>query len=269
MELFALTVVFLTHVKERLLSLIFVKFAPIYLFFLLACSFPLPDGRRYFRSEMKRKTCFPFAFRSLIRTFASIMENKENKYLAVAYKLYVNGENGQELVEEAPKEKPFVFITGFGVALDAFESQLSTLAAGEDFDFALTKEQAYGDYAPEHVLDLERDVFSINGHFDHEHIYEDAIIPLQNEEGHRFYGRVVEVGEEKVKVDLNHPLAGETLYFKGTVIENRLATSQEVEHLMKHLAGGCGGSCDECGGCGHDHEGCHEHGDGCGCGHCH
>ena len=244
-ELFALTVVFLTHIKESAISLICVKFQVFYL-----------------------------VVSTLLRTFATTMDNKENKYLAVSYKLYVDGENGQELVEEATQDKPFVLITGFGIALDAFESQLSPMAPGEAFDFALTKEQAYGDYIPDHVLDLEREVFSINGHFDHEHIYKDAIIPLQNEEGHRFYGRVVEVGEEKVKVDLNHPLAGETLYFKGTVIENRQATDQEVQHLMKHLTGGCGGSCDGCGGgCGHDHgDGCgcdHDHGDGCGCGHCH
>ena len=122
-------------------------------------------------------------------------------------------------------------------------------------------------------MELDREMFSINGHFDHEHVYQDAIIQMQNEEGNRFYGRVVEVGEEKVKIDLNHPLAGETLYFKGVVLENREATEDEINHLMKHLTGGCGGHCGDCeSGCGHhhDHEGCgHHHEDGCGCGHCH
>jgi FKBP-type peptidyl-prolyl cis-trans isomerase SlyD len=119
-------------------------------------------------------------------------------------------------------------------------------------------------------------MFCINGHFDHEHIYKDAIVPLQNDQGERFNGRVLEIGEEKVKMDLNHPLAGETLYFEGTVLENREATKEEVDHMMKHLTGGCGGHCDSCGGgcdhddcgCGHDHDHEHHH-DGCGCGHCH
>lgn len=195
------------------------------------------------------------------------MEQK-NQYISLSYQLYIGEGQEQEMVEEAPKERPFQFITGFGVALDAFESQVINLKKDDTFDFSIPKEQAYGDYEPQHVLDLEREVFSINGHFDHEHIYEDAIIPLQNEEGQRFYGRVVEVGEEKVKVDLNHPLAGETLHFKGKVLENRAASIQEIEHMVKHLTGGCGGHCDDCGeGCGHDH--CGEHGDDCGCGHCH
>ncbi len=186
---------------------------------------------------------------------------KKNQYMEVSYQLYVGEEQNREMMEEATKEHPFKFITSFGVALDAFEQQLISLEKGQTFEFSIPKEQAYGEFQDELVLDLDREVFSINGHFDHEHIYNDAVIPLQNEEGRRFYGRVVEVGEEKVKVDLNHPLAGETLHFKGVVLENREATAKEIEHLASHLSGGCG-----CG-CGHDcHDGC---GDGCDCGHCH
>jgi FKBP-type peptidyl-prolyl cis-trans isomerase SlyD len=184
--------------------------------------------------------------------------------------LYTSDENGRHLVEETKEGQPFSFISGFGFALDKFEEIITKTAQGENFDFSLTKEEAYGDYHDEYVLDLERDVFSINGHFDHEHIYKDAIVPLQNEEGQRFNGRVLEVGEEKVKIDLNHPLAGEELFFVGTVLENRDATEAEIQHLMKHLTGGCGGNCGDCGGScddGCDHE--HHHDGSCGCGHCH
>lgn len=185
--------------------------------------------------------------------------------MEVAYQLFVDGEEGLEMMEEAPKERPFQMITGFGVALDTFESQVVDLEKGSTFDFTIPKDQAYGDYQDELVLDLEREIFSINGHFDHEHIYEDAVIPLQNEEGKRFFGRVVEVGEEKVKVDLNHPLAGETLHFKGTVLENRPATTKEIEHLVAHLSGNCGCG----GGCHHDHDCDGDCSGGCDCGHCH
>ena len=201
------------------------------------------------------------------------MSNNPNKYIAVSYRLYVDGDNGREMVEEATAEQPFHFISGFGIALDAFEKKLIDVPKGEDYEFSLDKEEAYGDYVAERVVELDREIFSINGHFDHEHIYEDAVIPLQNEEGQRFFGRVVEISEEKVKVDLNHPLAGENLTFKGTVLENREATSKEIEHLVAHMSGGCG-----CG-CHHDHDGecncdsdcdCgHDHHEGCGCGHCH
>lgn len=200
------------------------------------------------------------------------MENN-NRFVSISYSLYIDEDGEKRLVEKTTDDKPFELITGFGIALDSFEQQVTPLEKGAKFDFSLTKDEAYGDYRDDLLMELGRDVFSINGHFDHEHVYQDAVIQMQNDEGNRFYGRVVEVGEEKVKIDLNHPLAGETLYFKGEVLENREATEDEINHLMKHLTGGCGGHCGDCeGGCGHDHshECCnHQHEDGCGCGHCH
>ena len=189
------------------------------------------------------------------------MENK-NRYMAVAYHLYAEDENGQGLVEVAKEEQPFQFITGFGIALNAFEANVANLEKDKEFDFTLEKEEAYGDRDMERVLDLERNMFCIDGRFDHEHIYPDAVIPLQNEEGTRFYGRVLEVGTDTVKVDLNHPLAGQKLQFKGKVMENREATNEEIQQLIKQLTGGCGG----CGG--NCHGGCGSDGDcecGCGC----
>lgn len=171
------------------------------------------------------------------------MENK-NRFIALNYRLYVDGEEGKELMEETKADQPFQFITGFGITLDAFEKNVADLEKGQDFSFSLEKEEAYGEYVDERVLDLDREMFCVDGRFDHEHIYVDAIVPLQNEDGNRFYGRIVEVGEEKVKVDLNHPLAGETLHFEGKVVENREATGEEVQQLIKHMTGGCSG----CGG---------------------
>ena len=197
------------------------------------------------------------------------MENKHNMFVAVSYTLYtVDGEK-KEKIEEAPASKPFEFITGFGVTLDKFEKQIAQLDKGADFEFQLSKEQAYGDFEQERVLDLDRSIFQINGHFDHENIFEGAVVPLQNEDGNRFYGRVLEIGADKVKMDLNHPLAGKTLCFSGKVIDKREATNQEIQNLVNFLSGehscGCGCGCDDCGGDCDDHH----HDGGCGCGHCH
>lgn len=202
------------------------------------------------------------------------MDKAQNKYIAVTYKLYTVEDGKKELVEEATTERPFQFISGFGITLDAFEDKTATLAKGEAFSFELTKDEAYGDIDPARVLDLDREIFCINGHFDHEHIFKDAIVPLQNEDGNHFFGRVLDLDDKKVKMDLNHPLAGKTLCFEGKVIESREATNSEIEGMANRLSGeGCGCGCDDCGGhhdheCGHHHHhdgGCHE--DGCHCKH--
>ena len=193
------------------------------------------------------------------------MSNTTHRYIAVSYRLYTDSENGKEMVEEATAERPFNFISGFGIALDAFEKKLYDTREGEDFDFTLEKEEAYGDYVQERVLDLDREIFTVDGKFDTMHIYVNAIIPLQNEDGNRFYGRVLEIDKEKVKVDLNHPLAGKTLHFVGKVLENREADEREIQTLIAQMSGSCCGSgCS--GGCGGEKGGC---GGNCNCEGCH
>ena len=192
------------------------------------------------------------------------MEKENNKFIAVAYKLYSLADGKETLIEEAPADRPFVFITGFGITLDAFENGVEDLPKGEQFTLNIECEEAYGERVEERVIDLNKEIFTINGHFDHDNIYKDAVVPLQNEDGNRFTGRVIDVTEDTVKMDLNHPLAGLDLLFKGEIVENREATNEEVQQMLNHISGegGCGGC-----GCGHNHGdeegGAHEHG-GCG-----
>lgn len=199
------------------------------------------------------------------------MENKTNKLIAAQYQLFTISDNGErKLVEETTKEQPFVFITGFDAALDAIEEHLENLKLGEKFDFELEKEKAFGEYEPSRVIELNKEMFIGDGQFDSKNIFKGAQIPLKNEDGNFFIGTVLEIGDAAVKVDLNHPLAGKKLNFKGYIIENREATKDEIKTMLSHMnGGGCGGDCGGCeGGCGHHEGGCghHDHEDGC-CGH--
>lgn len=199
------------------------------------------------------------------------MENKTNKLIAAQYQLFTISENGErKLVEETTKEQPFVFITGFDAALDALEERLENLKLGDKFDFELEKEKAFGEYEPSRVIELNKEMFIVDGQFDSKNIFKGAQIPLKNEDGNFFIGTVLEIGDAAVKVDLNHPLAGKKLNFKGYIIENREATKDEIKTMLSHMnGGGCGGDCGGCeGGCGHHEGGCghHDHEDGC-CGH--
>ena len=189
-----------------------------------------------------------------------------NKYIKVSYSLYtISDEGKQDLVERATEAHPFQFISGMGVALDAFEQHVADLEQGEEFNFVLSQDDAYGPYEQEHVLDLNKEMFCIDGHFDAQNIYPGAFVPLMNEDGNHFQGKIVEVGENTVKVDLNHPLAGQTLQFKGRILESREATNKEIEGLLNMMSSdGCG--CEDCN-CEHHH---HDEKNGkCGCGHHH
>lgn len=192
------------------------------------------------------------------------MEKKEYKFIEVDYKLYTVSNDARELEEETNEGEPFSFISGFGSTILGFENNIVSLAEGQNFDFTLTPEEAYGDYYDERVIDLDKQMFCIDGKFDDTNIYEGAVIPLQNADGNRFLGTVVEIGADKVKVDLNHPLAGKSLNFVGTVKTSREATVGEIQALLNRMSGGCGGGCGNCGGgCGGNCGG--EDGD-CNCG---
>lgn len=197
------------------------------------------------------------------------MDKKEYKSIAVDYKLYVIENGEKDLQEETSAGNPFRFLSGFGMTIPGFENAIAPLAVGDTFDFTLSKDDAYGDYYAERVLDLDKEMFCIDGKFDDEHIYVDAIVPLQNQDGNRFMGHVLEISDSKVKMDLNHPLAGKELNFVGSVVESREATNGEIQAMINHMTGGggcggCGGGCK--GGCGGDCGGdCNCDGD-CDCG---
>ena len=188
-------------------------------------------------------------------------ENK-NKYIAVMYKLYMNDSEGKpELVEETAEGDPFVFVSALGMTLDAFEAQIVPLNVGDKFDFTLAPNDAYGEYDEAGKHALPRNVFEINGKLDSRYIYPGAVVPLNTADGARFNGTIVEIGEETITVDLNHPLAGKSLNFVGEVKETREATNDEVRDALNQITG-CGGGCGGCGGGSCD--GCGSKGEGCG-----
>lgn len=195
------------------------------------------------------------------------MKITANKTVSAEYELYVDGETeGElELMEKATAEQPLNFIYGVGMMLPKFEENLFGLEKGSSFDFTINTEDAYGTYDDDSVIDLDRAIFEIDGKVDEEVIFEGNVVPLMDNEGNRINAQVVKITDTHVTVDLNHPLAGENLHFKGTVLEVREATEKELAALT---GGGCGCGCDdgscESGGCGCDDN--ESKGGGCGCG---
>ena len=192
----------------------------------------------------------------------------ENMYIATSYQLYAIEDGQAELKEETQEGRPLVFISGLGFALPKFEAELSKLNAGDEYTIELTPEEAYGERNENMVDELDKSMFCTDGgKFDAEMFHIGAIIPLQNEEGAVFYGTITKVTDTKVTIDINYPLAGKQLLFKGKVLEKREATKDELTtfiNAMNHESCGCGSCGGDCG-CGDDEGSC-----GCdgGC-HCH
>ncbi|MFV0377313.1 MAG: peptidylprolyl isomerase [Mangrovibacterium sp.] len=178
----------------------------------------------------------------------------KNKMVSLTYDLRIGGAEG-ELIEQATAERPLTFLYGAGMMLPKFEALLEGMEQGKTFEIALACADAYGELDENAVVDLPKSIFILDGKFDDELISIGNTVPMMSSSGQRMNGIVLEVTDDIVKMDFNHPLAGEDLHFRGDILEVREASDEEIAAT---LSGGCGSGC----GCGSGDSGC---GSGCGC----
>lgn len=217
------------------------------------------------------------------------MKIEKNKVVVLTYELEVEG----KVVDAATKDQPLDYIQGMHMLIPRFEAELEGLEEGGAFAFTIQPEEGYGAYDEKRRILLPKSAFTIQGEIREDLMEIGRILPMVGADGSIANATVVEVKEEGVTMDFNHPMAGKVLHFKGEVLSVRDATEKELteglhgeflpleeEHHCCHGKGK--GHCHhhhgqedgEC--CHHDHGdgeccGHHDHGEDecCGHGHCH
>ncbi len=170
---------------------------------------------------------------------------EKDKMVSVVYELKYDDAEAQ-LIEKVEKDNPLTFLFGSGNMLEHFETNLGGLNEGDLFDFKLTAEQAYGPVTEQAVVNVPKTAFEVDGKIDEKLLTEGNSIPMMDSYGNKLHGIVLEITDEEVRMDFNHPLAGEDLHFKGKVVEVRDAKPEELAGTCS--SGSCGdGGC--CGGC--------------------
>jgi FKBP-type peptidyl-prolyl cis-trans isomerase SlyD len=186
------------------------------------------------------------------------MNIAKEKMVSVTYELKYDNADAQ-LIEKVEKDSPLTFQFGVGKMLEYFEKNIENMSVGDLFDFKLTAEQAYGPITDEAIVDVPMRAFMVDGKVDPELVKLGNTIPMMDSYGNRLHGIVLEINDETVKMDFNHPLAGEDLHFKGKVIEVRDPRPEELAHSCG--CNSCGSEESDCGdGCGSNQGSC-----GCGC----
>ncbi len=165
------------------------------------------------------------------------MQIKNNSVVSLSYILKQDDANG-EVIEVAKDSEPLVFIYGAGNMIPKFEENLGTLKKGDKFEFTLASAEAYGELESEAIIDLDKEIFSVDGQVDEEMLAIGSIIPMRDNEGHMLQGKVLGVTQDTVKMDFNHPMAGKNLHFTGVILEVREATEDELSHGHVHGDGG-------------------------------
>lgn len=119
-------------------------------------------------------------------------------------------ENGH-MVDSNFDASPATFTVGDGNLLPGFESPLMGLVDGDEREFSILPENAFGQHNPQNVQSVERN------NFEDEELELGTMFSFQNGDG-ELPGVVVEVQDNEVMVDFNHPLAGQTILFTVKII---------------------------------------------------
>ncbi len=110
-------------------------------------------------------------------------------------------------------DEPLEFQEGAGQILPALEAEIVGLQAGESTQVTLPPEKGYGPVHDEAYQEVEKEAIP------EEARHEGANLIAQDEQGHQHQVRVKEIKDDTILLDLNHPLAGETLNFDVKVVD--------------------------------------------------
>ena len=134
------------------------------------------------------------------------IEIEAGKTVAIDYALSLAG---ADVLESNPEGQPLIYTQGSGEILNALETELLGLVAGDEKLVTLAPEDAYGTIDPAAFQEVPID-----------QIPEEArkVNTLLNAPGYQGTIRVAEVQEEIVILDFNHPLAGKSLTFDITIV---------------------------------------------------
>lgn len=161
------------------------------------------------------------------------MKVGNQKVVSLTYELRENDAQG-ELIQKVDAERPFVYLFGVGGLLPKFEQNLEGLMQGDTFNFGMTAAESYGEHTEEAIIQLEKSIFEIDGKVEDDLLTIGNQITMQDNHGNPIEGIVVEVSDDLVLMDFNHPLAGMDLHFSGTILEVREASSDEMAHGHAH-----------------------------------
>jgi FKBP-type peptidyl-prolyl cis-trans isomerase SlyD len=145
----------------------------------------------------------------------------------VSFHYTLTDDQGQVLDSSQGRE-PLVYLQGTGQIVPGLEKAMEGRQVGDQFQVDVAPEEGYGAHHAELIQEVPREAFQ-------------GVDDIQP--GMQFQGRgpqgvinvtVTKVDADKVHIDGNHPLAGQTLHFDVEVTDVRPASEEELSHGHVH-----------------------------------
>ena len=106
-------------------------------------------------------------------------------------------------------QTPLEFVIGSGHIIQGFDNAVEGMKVGEEKQITLSPKEAYGEYNPELLKDIPKEVFPQD-----KTLQKGMVFMLNLPSGQQVPARISEIKDQEVTIDLNPPLAGKTLKFK-------------------------------------------------------
>ena len=138
-----------------------------------------------------------------------------------------------QVLDSSEGKAPLNYLHGSGGIITGLENALEGKENGASLKVTIPPADAYGEKDDALVQQLPPDMFK--GVDD---VKPGMQFQAQGEGGQARIVTVIEVADDGITIDANHPLAGVTLSFDVTVRDIRDATTEEIEHGHAHGPGG-------------------------------
>ncbi len=149
--------------------------------------------------------------------------------VSMEYTLKIDG----EVIDSSEGHDPLEFLTGHGNIISGLESEMIGMKVGESKNVVVPPADGYGEYDEEAFLDVPKNQFPADMP-----VEEGLELTVRDDSGEGRYARIESVKGETVRLNFNHPLAGDELHFNVKVVNLREPTEEELDHGHVHQGDG-------------------------------
>jgi FKBP-type peptidyl-prolyl cis-trans isomerase SlyD len=133
-----------------------------------------------------------------------------------------------KVLDSSEGREPLAYLHGAGNIIPGLEAALDGKETGDTLSVSIPPEQGYGERKEEMMMTADPTQFPNPAM-----VQVGARFQIQTEQG-RYLATVTAVTADAVTLDLNHPLAGETLHFDVEVMDVQEASEEEIAHGHVH-----------------------------------
>ena len=136
-------------------------------------------------------------------------------------------ENGK-VIESTRRGDPFCLHVGSNVMPEGFEKSIVGMKKGDKKKFRLPSEKLFGERKENLTCEIPKSSF-----LDDHELSKGKVVEVFGKAGEVYMASILEVKEDTVVVDTNHPLAGRSLLFEVEIVDVFPASKSKVTSKKK------------------------------------